>query len=127
MDISSGTRPDPETGSGFGERSTLIRGGSRRFLLAAAALRGWAKKMAADRPYQSVAALDQAADRAWREAAREDWLEAFAAHPRIGQKSASQWAQQEQAGAAAEPRWPNSTARYANTNIRLHIHCLRHR
>src|SRR5207244_5560051 len=28
---------------------------------------------------------------------REDWLEAFRAHPRIGEKAASEWSQQEQA------------------------------
>jgi allantoinase len=60
----------------------------------------WAARMAAERPYASVAALAAAADRAWRDASREDWLEAFAAHPRIGQQSASHWAQQEQSGAA---------------------------
>jgi OHCU decarboxylase len=60
----------------------------------------WARQMAAKRPYASVAALTAAADRACRELGREDWLEAFAAHPRIGQQSESLWSQQEQSAAA---------------------------
>jgi 2-oxo-4-hydroxy-4-carboxy-5-ureidoimidazoline decarboxylase len=36
------------------------------------------------RPYTSEAALCDAAERTWWDLARPDWLEAFAAHPRIG-------------------------------------------
>jgi OHCU decarboxylase len=34
----------------------------------------------------------------------EDWREAFAAHPRIGERSASTWARQEQSGTASASR-----------------------
>jgi OHCU decarboxylase len=54
-----------------------------------------------DRPYASVAALEEAGERIGRELSREDCLQAFAAHPKIGQQPASRWSQQEQAGAAA--------------------------
>jgi len=46
--------------------------------------RRWAEQMATSRPFRSEADLFDAADRIWRGLARADWLEAFAAHPRIG-------------------------------------------
>jgi 2-oxo-4-hydroxy-4-carboxy-5-ureidoimidazoline decarboxylase len=45
----------------------------------------WAGRVAAGRPYPDLAALQQAADEAWMALGPDDWLEAFAAHPRIGQ------------------------------------------
>lgn len=44
----------------------------------------WARRMAAARPFESAADIAQAGDRIWRGLSKEDWLEAFAAHPRIG-------------------------------------------
>ena len=66
--------------------------------------------MAAARPFASADAMDTAADTIWRALDRADWLEAFAAHPRIGagrSGGAGQagWSDQEQAGVAgAEAR-----------------------
>ena len=54
--------------------------------------------MLAMRPFASDAALFAAAERAWWALGREDWLEAFGAHPRIGQHAADAWARNEQAG-----------------------------
>lgn len=42
--------------------------------------------MAAGRPYASVAAVMQAADTVLDNVAPSDWLEAFEAHPRIGER-----------------------------------------
>ena len=61
--------------------------------------RTWAAKMESRRPFASVAQLMEEADRAWSETRAEDWLEAFRAHPRIGERSTSKWSEQEQAGA----------------------------
>jgi 2-oxo-4-hydroxy-4-carboxy-5-ureidoimidazoline decarboxylase len=61
--------------------------------------RRWVKLMTARRPFATAADLLAAADEVARELAPEDWLEAFAAHPRIGERSASAWSQQEQAAA----------------------------
>src|SRR5215217_3553483 len=44
----------------------------------------WARMMAAARPFSDCDALMNAADRIWRSLDPADWLEAFAAHPRIG-------------------------------------------
>ena len=42
--------------------------------------------MAAGRPYRDVDRLLDAAERAWAELKPADWLQAFAAHPRIGER-----------------------------------------
>jgi OHCU decarboxylase len=46
--------------------------------------REWARRLAAERPFRTVDDLADAADRIWRALSKEDWLEAFAAHPKIG-------------------------------------------
>ena len=53
-------------------------------LLACCGSRGWARRMAASRPYRSDVEMAEEADRVWRDLSETDWLEAFAAHPRIG-------------------------------------------
>ena len=60
----------------------------------------WAGQVAAGRPYADLAALQKAADEAWMALSPDDWLEAFAAHPRIGQSGGGSpsWSRQEQAG-----------------------------
>ena len=74
-------------------------------MLACCAARRWAAGMVALRPVANIAALSETADRVWSTMSEPDWLEAFAAHPRIGEPnpvSASErsatWSQQEQAG-----------------------------
>ena len=71
---------------------------------AVAALRGfcgslrWAERMADARPFEDAAALYRTADRAFWSLEEKDWLEAFSAHPRIGEKSGERVSQQEQGG-----------------------------
>jgi allantoicase len=60
----------------------------------------WAGRMAVSRPHLSLPALEAAADRAWSDCSREDWLEAFATHPAIGERSGGAWSRAEQSGAA---------------------------
>lgn len=70
--------------------------------------RAWVEAMVAARPFASREALIEAASRAADRMALADWLEAFAAHPRIGEvselrakfASTAAWAGGEQAGAA---------------------------
>jgi OHCU decarboxylase len=63
----------------------------------------WASEMAARRPFADFVALCEAADKIWWALERADWLEAFAAHPRIGERAAAgsetarRWAALEQA------------------------------
>ena len=51
------------------------------------------------RPFATVADLLRAADDVTAEMGDKDWLEAFAAHPRIGERTDSAWSQSEQAAA----------------------------
>jgi OHCU decarboxylase len=62
--------------------------------------------MASRRRYRDTADLLEAADRVWWDLAPADWREAFAAHPRIGEKKlegedrSRRWSEDEQADAA---------------------------
>jgi 2-oxo-4-hydroxy-4-carboxy-5-ureidoimidazoline decarboxylase len=58
----------------------------------------WARMMAAARPFAGVDALAAAAETAAGSLDRPDWLEAFAAHPQIGESTRSSWAAGEQVG-----------------------------
>lgn len=48
--------------------------------------RGWAARVAAGRPYRDLAAVLASADSAWSDVGPSGWLEAFKAHPRIGER-----------------------------------------
>jgi 2-oxo-4-hydroxy-4-carboxy-5-ureidoimidazoline decarboxylase len=69
--------------------------------------RRWSEAMARSRPFESEAAVIATAERIWWGLSEADWLEAFAAHPRIGDVDAirarfattAAWASREQAGA----------------------------
>ena len=81
-------------------------------MLACCEAKRWADAMVALRPIASVFALSEAADRTWATMQEADWLEAFACHPRIGERkvsmhagarsSAWSWAEQAQTDSASE-------------------------
>ena len=59
----------------------------------------WAEKMVGRRGFQGLNDLLRAAEETWWSLTREDWLEAFSAHPRIGDKNRlSKWSANEQQG-----------------------------
>jgi OHCU decarboxylase len=64
----------------------------------------WAQEMAAARPFVNADQMTARADAIWSGLDPSDWLEAFAAHPRIGERppDASRWSTEEQAGVAVE-------------------------
>lgn len=75
----------------------------------------WAKRMSDARPFSNADELSSKADEIWWNLDAEDWLEAFRAHPKIGEKKAAaaqsaeaqQWSAQEQSDterAAAETK-----------------------
>ena len=69
-------------------------------LLACCGSTEWAERVASARPFESWNDLTAKADAIWRGLKPEDWLEAFRAHPRIGERKPSHgWAADEQAGA----------------------------
>ena len=59
---------------------------ARNAMLTCCGAKRWADAMVALRPIASVAALSEAADRMWGTMQEADWLEAFACHPRIGER-----------------------------------------
>src|SRR5205085_1652027 len=60
----------------------------------------WVQRMLSQRPFKDADEVFASAERIWNDLGREDWLEAFAAHPRIGEKGTAQESR-EQAGAAS--------------------------
>ncbi|MFO0553754.1 MAG: allantoicase [Polyangiaceae bacterium] len=91
---------------GLRDLATLTPAALERALLACGGSTRWARELAAERPYSSLASLLAAADRIWASVGRDDVLEAFSAHPRIGEKkaevdrgaTAKTWSTEEQAG-----------------------------
>jgi OHCU decarboxylase len=83
--------------------NALPRGDAEAEIVACCGSQRWASEMAARRPFANFARLCEAADEIWWALERADWLEAFAAHPRIGERATSgseaarSWAAQEQA------------------------------
>jgi OHCU decarboxylase len=76
-------------------------------MLACCGARRWAEAMVALRPIGVIERLSEAADREWAVMEEADWLEAFAYHPRIGERNhvpgakhssgrATEWSRQEQ-------------------------------
>jgi OHCU decarboxylase len=79
----------------------------------------WARRMTEARPFADVAVLIKQAEQIWHNLESEDWLEAFAAHPKIGERQAApkqpaqfaEWSHGEQSGTnAADDSVLNSLA-----------------
>ena len=77
-------------------------------MMACCGARRWAAAMVALRPIESVFALSEAADKIWTAMEEPDWMEAFACHPRIGERKAAPasgqstaWSRQEQSSVDA--------------------------
>ncbi|MEX2504999.1 MAG: allantoicase [Egicoccus sp.] len=69
-------------------------------LLACCGSTRWVEQMLEVRPFDDPEQLQQVAGRIWDGLAPQDWLEAFAAHPRIGERTTTKrWSSDEQAGA----------------------------
>ena len=65
----------------------------------------WVEAMAASRPFRDWNALVATSDRIWSQLKPEDVLEAFRAHPRIGeQRDSARWSAEEQSGTRASSR-----------------------
>ena len=71
---------------------------ARIALLQCCGSKHWAEAVLKRRPFPDRDTLLSAADSVWWTLKREDWLEAFSAHPKIGQKKLSGWSSEEQRG-----------------------------
>jgi 2-oxo-4-hydroxy-4-carboxy-5-ureidoimidazoline decarboxylase len=92
---------------------------AERRLLACFASTRWARELVDERPYADVAALLDAAERAWADLAPSDWDEALGGHPRIGEGGGRSPAASEReqrgarvAGAAALAELADANRRY---------------
>ena len=80
-------------------------------LLKCCGSRRWAERVTKSRPYKSETELKDIAHNIWFSLDRDDWLEAFRSHPKIGERKAEvsgtaetqQWSEQEQSGVAGSP------------------------
>src|SRR5215208_4986424 len=93
----------------IGKLNRLPAEEARAALLACCGSTRWVSEVAALRPFWDVGQLLNIGGRVWRELGREDWLEAFRAHPKIGESrpqretsaEARAWSEGEQARARA--------------------------
>jgi len=93
----------------LGELNALPADDAARMLLGCCGSPRWAREMASRRPFSSLDDVLAAADAAWWALDPADWDDAFAAHPRIGERKAAPaqdaraaaWSAQEQSGAAS--------------------------
>ncbi len=76
-------------------------------MLACCGAQNWASAMVALRPIENVFELSEASDRVWAMMTEDDWMEAFAGHPRIGERKTAPaaakseaWSRQEQSSVA---------------------------
>lgn len=82
----------------LGRLNTLPGDAAAEMILPCCGSRAWSRRVVERRPFKDLADLKEKSDEIWRSLRSEDWREAFAAHPRIGEKG-SRWSEQEQAGA----------------------------
>jgi 2-oxo-4-hydroxy-4-carboxy-5-ureidoimidazoline decarboxylase len=98
----------------------------------------WTRLMAAARPFADAAGMAVVADVVWTSLAPADWLEAFAAHPKIGAAAAAtagraagagasgwedtgRWSDDEQAGVAGAPEATLRRLAQANREYEAHF------
>jgi allantoicase len=103
-------RPDPVSDP-LSSLNRLEPQAAREAFLRCCGSRRWAQAMVERRPFADPPTLLRAAEEVADALVAEDWLEAFAAHPRIGDLAALRerfgragaWSRREQAGIAAAP------------------------
>ncbi|HKP71618.1 MAG TPA: 2-oxo-4-hydroxy-4-carboxy-5-ureidoimidazoline decarboxylase [Pyrinomonadaceae bacterium] len=94
------------TEQGLERLNALVAAEAESELLKCCGSTGWARALASRRPFADAEELTAAADEIWWSLGEEDWLEAFAAHPKIGGRKAARpqdaqaegWSAQEQSG-----------------------------
>lgn len=94
-------RPDPDAAAEARIHflNLLFPEAAMSFFTTACSSGTWAAAMAERRPFESVADVLAATEAEFDELAEDDWLQAFAGHPRIGEKGDAT-SQREQAGSA---------------------------
>ena len=93
-----------EVEAGVARLDALGRDAAERELFACCGSGEWAARMAAERPFRTLAALLEAASRIWRELPESEWLQTFGAHARIGDATVSGEGAREQSGMRSASR-----------------------
>ena len=83
--------------------NSLFEEAARGFFFTACSAPRWVDQMTAARPYESLDGLLDAAQSSFSQLREPDWLSAFAAHPRIGERGGTT-ENREQAGTASATR-----------------------
>lgn len=90
----------------LGELNALPTSEAERELLTCCGSGAWAREVAAGRPYVDLEVLLSTSDWVWSRLTPDDWREAFAKHPRIGDRAAAtatrterRWSDREQSRA----------------------------
>jgi OHCU decarboxylase len=83
--------------------NALFDGEADSFFRATCGSHRWVSQMTGSRPFAGIDSIFERADSAFDELDERDWLEAFAGHPRIGERG-DDVANREQAGAASASR-----------------------
>ena len=95
----------------LGRFNALAPEAAREELLKCCGAKRWADAVEQGRPYLSLWHLIAQANDVWRSLDRDDWLEAFRSHPKIGERKAAnpvatksqEWSAKEQQGIANAP------------------------
>lgn len=90
----------------------------------------WARALAARRPFHHKASLVAASDEIWRSLSPNEWSEAFATHPRIGERKAppsaskrsADWSEQEQQRVGESDAAAQSALAAANQEYETRFH-----
>jgi allantoicase len=95
--------------------NTLVEDRAAAELSSCCASQEWVRRVMERRPFANWNQLVDVADQTWRGLDRNAWLEAFAAHPRIGEKKAgARWSSEEQSGTSSAA--PETMQALANAN-----------
>ena len=96
---------------GLGQLNGASQAVAESAFLSCCSSRRWAEKMTEARPFADIPGLLNQAREIWHNLETEDWLEAFAAHPKIGARQSgpqatpqsAEWSHAEQSGTQAAP------------------------
>lgn len=86
-------------------------------MIACCGARRWAAAMVALRPIASVAELSETADREWSKMEEADLMQAFACHPRIGERKAVHATAKSVAWSGQEQSSANTAAEHVMTEL----------
>jgi OHCU decarboxylase len=92
--------------------NALEDAGARDVFLRCCGSTRWAHEMAALRPFKDAGVVKEQADAIWLRLDPADWLEAFAAHPRIGESTSREQAGMDSATGSVRQRLALANRQY---------------